>query len=404
MNIDSPHTKSPVEDKPLIPTGKDVVVLGAGPVGLCAALTLRLKGYTVQVLERSLPDAVGQDSRAVGLSYGSKQILERLGVWSMVKSTAISAVHISQAGSIGRLRILAEDEGTPALGYVARLSDLSTALMAVAHQAGVVIQCGTKADTRSIPETTALLIRAVGTPNSREDDSQYDYQHDYGQTAIVFMAYPVDSDSASRTSREDHLKGSAWERLCPEGPLAILPFEGAYSITWCVSKATGDSLLGKSDEALMGALQESTRFTGLRWQGVGKRSHYPLECHVMQRKQIKYGDYRIPVIAIGNSAQTLHPIGAQGLNLGLRDAYELGVALPDGIHVEGLQHYLNERACDQAGMVRLTDKYARLFSSKRHSFSILGGLGLCLADNLPLLRSQFAQLMMFGVRGKGRMV
>jgi len=103
----------------------DVVVAGGGPVG--CALALALSGSAVSVAR--IADEAGFADRPIALSYGSRLILERLGVWSTVQSNPIQTIHVSQQG-FGRTVMRSSDYGLPALGYVTAYSELVAQLAA----------------------------------------------------------------------------------------------------------------------------------------------------------------------------------------------------------------------------------------------------------------------------------
>ena len=108
-------------------SGSDILIVGGGPVGATLALALQSRDINVHVLEARAPGAAHGDQRALALSYGSRRILERLGVWDELaaQATAIETIHISQRGSIGRTRLRAQEHGQPALGYVLAYAALS---------------------------------------------------------------------------------------------------------------------------------------------------------------------------------------------------------------------------------------------------------------------------------------
>src|SRR5919106_690681 len=105
----------------------EILVRGAGPVGCVAALALRACGKEVRILSEKAPAA---PFRPIVLSYASRLILERLGVWHAARPTAIETIRVSQAGGFGRTVFEARDAGVPALGYVLEYSALLQALHA----------------------------------------------------------------------------------------------------------------------------------------------------------------------------------------------------------------------------------------------------------------------------------
>src|SRR6266850_6112795 len=93
----------------------DVLIRGAGPVGCALALALRNSGLRLALLEAATPPPA---FRPIALSYASRLILERLGVWTGLDVSPIERILVSQAGAFGRTRLDAADAGVPALGYV----------------------------------------------------------------------------------------------------------------------------------------------------------------------------------------------------------------------------------------------------------------------------------------------
>jgi 2-octaprenyl-6-methoxyphenol hydroxylase len=105
-------------------------------------------------------------------------------------------------------------------------------------------------------------------------------------------------------------------------------------------------------------------------------------------------------VAIGNAAQTLHPVAGQGLNLGLRDAAVLAQLLARDCSPAALERFTLSRKTDRNLTINLTDTMARIFSSARDgtaSQSLLG-LSLGLIDILPFAKQALAEQMMFGQR------
>ena len=106
----------------------DVLVRGAGPVGCALALALRDSKFRVGILGSTSPKAAA--FRPIALSYASRLILERLGVWQELAATPIDTIQVSQQHGFGRMRMDAADAGVPALGYVTEYSALLAALQA----------------------------------------------------------------------------------------------------------------------------------------------------------------------------------------------------------------------------------------------------------------------------------
>jgi 2-octaprenyl-6-methoxyphenol hydroxylase len=212
---------------------------------------------------------------------------------------------------------------------------------------------------------------------------------DYGQSAIVAQ---VRTEIAHR--------GIAWERFTADGPLALLPFsDGAFALVWTVPAARAPGLAAASGEHFLAAL--AARFGDRlgRFIDAGPRSSFPLR--LWYRKSNTPGPR---VVAIGNAAQTLHPVAGQGLNLGLRDAAELAalVARSDGASVGDpafLAAFRAARRVDRFSTIGVTDFLVNVFSNSSPLLRAARGAGLVALDLVPPARRLFARRMMLGARG-----
>src|SRR5258706_6795912 len=170
----------------------DVLIRGAGPVGCALALALRDSGLKVGIAEKASPAA---PFRPVALSYASRLILERLGVWRNEAVTPIETIRVSQRGGFGAARLEALDAGVPALGYVADYATLAAAL----RRAAEAMITGEAGEARCVVHAEGASAEAA--------------EKRYAQDALVAL---VHVEPAARTT--------AFERFTPQGPLALLPF------------------------------------------------------------------------------------------------------------------------------------------------------------------------------------
>ena len=371
----------------------DLVIIGAGPVGMTLALALAGSSLHVLLIDSRARGAAADDPRALALSYGSRQLLERLQAWNAAASTAIHQIHVSQRGGFGRTLINAEDYKTPALGYVLRYRDLAATLDARLANGQLIDQCRidhieTDDDGATLSVTqhetprrirTKLIVHAEGTPN---DDPGIKVR-DYEQQAIVAEVRPVPAHN-----------NRAWERFTPDGPLALLPLGQDYSLVFSVPPAKAAQLLALDDEAFLTALRKQFG-QRLDFIASGPRTSFPLALRarpqITQQRQVW----------IGNSAQALHPVSGQGFNLGLRDAWELADVLlehRDAGNPAALARYANRRQPDRCGSMAFTDGIVRLFSNDLPPLRIARGLGLLALDLAPPLRHFVAKRMIWGAR------
>ena len=403
---------------PMHPGALHIAVIGAGPVGLALALQAA----------RALPDSqitlfdtrpaekdVSGDPRTLALSLGSVQLLERQGAWRADLAQAILEVHVSQQppsmpplpGRLGdllgepELRIRAVDEAVPLLGAVLSYGSIVAPLQQVWMAAELAepqrlhsrfgqavaalknLENGVEVDA-GIAERFDLAIVAEGGVFS--DQVRKAVTHDYQQTAWVGK---VGFEQATAARPE----GVAFERFTRYGPAALLPLkEGGAGLVWCVP--TGDDPVAELDDA-----QRVTVLNNIFHPAVGRIAsitalkRFPLGLNAERTLT----DGR--TVRIGNAAQTLHPVAGQGLNLGLRDAFELVHSLARNADVDAVLRKLEwQRGPDRWAMIAATDFLARSFTWKLPGAGAARGLGIAALQLLGPVKSALARRMMFGSR------
>ncbi|HNV91647.1 MAG TPA: FAD-dependent monooxygenase, partial [Thauera aminoaromatica] len=297
----------------------DLLIVGAGPVGLALALALKDAGLDIVLADARAREAVARDPRDLALAHGTRLTLQRLGVWDGLPTTAIQHIHISHQGGLGRTLIDAAEHELPALGYVASAGALATALRKAVDAAGIPVFDETEitnlaageddviaslADTGRPAPTLRARLAACAEGGLRAGDPNV-VEHDYGQHALI-----ADVQVAG-----GH-RHTAFERFTPQGPVALLPKGEGYALVHVARPETADELLALDDAAYLARLQAHIGGRA-RLTGVGPRLRYPLVLR-----------YRRSTIAqrtvwLGNAAQTLHPVAGQGFNLALRDVWAL---------------------------------------------------------------------------------
>ncbi|GAB3547831.1 UbiH/UbiF/VisC/COQ6 family ubiquinone biosynthesis hydroxylase [Noviherbaspirillum agri] len=379
----------------MVTTEFDIAICGAGPVGLALALLLVKRGMPagrIALIDAKPLDAACKDPRSLALSYGSKQILEEIGIWP-VPTDAIHQIHISRRGHFGRTFIDRNEFGVPALGYVTRYGALVAAMSARVAQSGVTVL--RPAHVTSFSEyqdhvelrfadgnirTVNLMVQAEGGVFS--DQAAKSVRRDYGQSGII-----------SHVVASAPIAHRAFERFTEEGPLALLPQDDGYALVWCVRPATASRLQSLPDREFLGALERAFGSRLGHFVSATPRVTYPLGLNA-------HAAYSARTVAVGNAAQTLHPVAGQGLNLGLRDVAVLSRLLAKAATPDMLGRFAQERENDRNITIRLTDTMARIFTSAPDgapSQSLLG-FSLALLDTLPPARRMLAEQMMFGSR------
>jgi len=369
----------------------DILIAGAGPVGMTLQLALAAGGKKSLLIDRRPQEALQSDPRVLALAHGARQLLETLDAWPARTATAIETIHISQKGGFGRTLLDRAEHRLPALGYVVRYRDLAAALAArlpaggllesteiVAREDdgdGLLVTLRDASGERQI--RTRLLVHAEGTPG---DGDAYRFA-DYHQHAVICEVTPTPEHG-----------NRAWERFTPDGPLALLPLGQEFSVVFTLPPEKADAVMALDDDAFVAALQAQFG-RHLRFAQPGKRSRFPLALRL--RKTLVEGSE----VWIGNSAQTLHPVSGQGFNLGLRDAWQLAdFLLENGVDRRTLPCYPASRRLDRGAGAVFTDQVVRLFSNDFAPFKLARGLGLLALDLCPPARHFVAKRMIWGAR------
>jgi 2-octaprenyl-6-methoxyphenol hydroxylase len=353
-----------------------VTIVGGGPAGMAIALALHRNGVASGIVDARQRGAASADKRILALSHGARQILEWLGVWAAIPHTAITTIHISHQGGLGRTKLTAADEGVPALGYVLSAGDLAASLDAALAQTDIRFREHTRIESQ--PDVP-LTIWAEGAV-----DDAAAIVRDYGQHAVICTA----------TADEPHA-GRAWERFTPEGPVAALPWGKDYAVVMTCAAHEANDVAALDDATFLAKLQ--ARFGGrVRYTSVGERFVFPLG--------LRYRKSAVAVrqVWIGNAAQTLHPVAGQGFNLALRDIFELARTLADAADPgapELLERYDATRRLDRYAAMTFTDTLVHLFSNDNFLLRHARGAGLFALDLFPPARHFVARRMMFGARG-----
>lgn len=373
------------------PERVDILIVGAGPVGMALARALAAGPFRTILTDRRHLQARQDDPRALALAYGARQLLEQIDAWPGHAATPIETIHVSHRGGFGRTLMDCRDYGLDALGYVVRYRDLAAAL-ARQLPAGSILEDAEILKTTPGPDRVAvtlhrhgqtrrleaaLVVHAEGTPG----DEPGVRVNDYRQHAIIAEVRP----------RQGHGR-RAWERFTPDGPLALLPLGEDYSVVFTLPPARADAVMALDDTGFLAALR-SQFGRRLDFTATGPRSRFPLALRLREN----------PVqgreVWIGNAAQTLHPVSGQGFNLGLRDAWQLAEALlAGGLAPASLETYARGRRLDRQGGALFTDGIVRAFSSDFPPLRSTRGLGLLALDLFPPARHFIAKRMIWGAR------
>lgn len=393
----------------------DVIIAGGGMTGTAAALALAPLDLRIAVVEaaaRGAPVQPSFDERSTALSRSSQRLFAALGVWDEIRSSSapIRQVHVSDKGRFGFAHIDAAEQGVEALGYVVinrvlggvldaalAANDNVTAycparLAALGRSGDRILATARRDDGTEVELSAALLVAADGTGSSvRELLGIGVLQESYGQRAVI---------GNLRTERA--IGDVAYERFTAHGPLALLPMTGGRAaFVWTLGDRDTDRVLSLGDDAFLAELQDAFGTRLGAFEKAGARADYPLSLS----KAVRLTAER--AVLVGNAAHGLHPVAAQGFNLGLRDVAALADCIADALATADadigaasvLERYASWRKNDQRKLVAFTDGLVRVFRHPRRSVRMLRDVGMLAFDLLPGARREFARHTM-GLSGR----
>ena len=356
----------------------DVVVRGAGVVGLTAALALARQGLQVALQGRPRAPGAG-DIRAYALNAASVALLDSLKVWSSLPDDARCAVYdmqVSGDAAGASIGFSAWQQGVAQLAFIVDAAALEDSLMAAVRFAPHVHVAAADASLSG-----ALQVLAEGTHSSSREALGVHWQvDDYGQTAL-----------AARLVCEQPHAGVArqWFR-CPD-VLALLPFDRpeprhSFGLVWSLPTARAHELLAADGASFEQLLNEATAGS------VG-----PLRLASERAAWLLLLAHASPLcgpgwVLVGDSAHRVHPLAGQGLNLGLADVASLAQVLAGREPWRNLgdpillRRHARQRAWPTLAMGRLTDGLLHLFAHDQAWARVLRNRGLSLVNGLPPLK------------------
>ena len=385
-----------------------IVVVGGGPVGSVLALALQANNINVTILEARAKGASHSDQRALALSYGSRVILEQLGVWSQLesKATAINSIHISQKGSFGRTKLDAQEHNQPALGYVLSYGVLSAALdEALSNNAQVRLLYQAEAsDIKPAADMTTVTYTLNKMPQSMASTLVVlaDGGRSLGEIEGITRETKVYGHDALVTKVQCELPHNniAYERFTPMGPVALLPNGPSYdskefSLVWTGKQEVVAELMTLDDATFLHRLHVHFGDRVGQFSQVEKRMYFPLKMASLKPTFASH------LVVIGNAAQTMHPVAGQGFNVGLRDAWQLAAMLNNAVatdigSVSMLSTYQATRSQDTKRGLMFTDFLVNIFSNDILGVSAGRAAALGLFDVLMPVKNRLVSKMSFG--------
>ena len=394
----------------------DIVIAGGGMIGTSLALALaplKLRIAVVEAVARGAAQQPSFDDRSTALSRSSQRMFEAMALWPdiVAASTPIKSIHVSDKGRFGFSHIDAAQQKVEALGYVVinrvlgqvlqdaltKVDGLDlicpgtiTAVATADNQVDVVVE--EKNKSRSL--SCDLLVAADGANSAVRDMIGISAARvDYEQWAVIGNVLP-----------EKAPDNRAFERFTESGAVAMLPVaDNRAGFVWMLSPECAKEMLSLTDDEFTRQLQETFGYRLGKFSKVGKRAAYPLALTKAN------GLIARRSVIVGNASHGLHPVAAQGFNLGMRDVAALCDCIADARDESSesfdcgntaiLENYAEWRRDDQGKVVRFTDGIVRLFGDTRAPVRTLRNLGMLAFDMIPGVRKAFAKHTM-GLAGR----
>lgn len=393
----------------------DVVVVGGGIVGAVAACGLGQTGLRVAIVEAAARSIAASRGQAYSINLLSAQVFDDLGLWQTIRPQVETyrSVQLSD-GNYGKVvQFLPEDIGAETIGYVAEHRVLLDALQEKLRQLPNVdwICPATVLETvRSNDQTrvtinqdgriqhlkTALVVAADGHQSPLRTAAQIKtIGWKYWQSCVVAFIQPE--------YPHDQI---AYERFQTDGPFAILPLpNGLCRIVWTALSSDTDRILNLSPSDFMAELRDRYGDHMGKLTLVGEPSVFPVRL-LHSTKYVQPG-----LALIGDAAHCCHPVGGQGINLGIRDAAalvnilqknivqtDIGIATNLG-NLSVLKQYERWRIWENLLVLGLTDTLTRVFSNKILPIVILRRTSLWILQHITPIRSVVLRLMQ-GLTGR----
>ena len=362
-----------------------IVISGAGILGCYISCALSLQGIDSIVLEKK-DDEVEDSVRTITLNPFSKNLLDKIGIEN--DYSMINKMEVKDFDGTGKIVFKSSEIGMDHLAYV---SDFTTLLMAVRKKASEkilykeeIIAIDNKGDLNEVTLSsgkvikTNLIISSDGK-NSKLANKIPKSDKDYFQTALTFLA-----------SAEKDMDMSAFQIFSDNGICAFMPTrkkgEDFVTVVWSISD---DLIENGYEDFIEENLENISRKIGNSFQIRSKVQSFKLSSH----NRSSYIDF--PVVLVGDSAHSIHPLAGQGINLGFEDANSLVKKIiktndSDTINFkESLNAYSNERRLQNEIMLKTMDGFVALFNERNPYMRFLRNFGLNAFNQSKFLKSFF---------------
>jgi 2-octaprenyl-6-methoxyphenol hydroxylase len=382
----------------------DVAIVGGGIVGVTLACALKNSGIDVVLIEAQSKEAAASKKQAYALSLQSGNIFSSIGVWKQIFNdiSKFRYIRISDANHGGVVKFQSKDLDKDFLGYVGEHRVILTALqefiddcenvrwLFTAEVLGIDrdssgAEISIRVDGRERRIKTKLVVGADGARSRVRSWAGIKTRGwKYWQSCVAFTV-----------KHQAPQNDIAFERFWSSGPMGILPLPGnRCQIVWTNPHAEAKVLQEMPEQDFLARLEKYTGGLLGKLELSSDRFLFPVQ--LMQSD--RYVQSRLALI--GDAAHCCHPVGGQGLNLGIRDAAALAQILrqahkqqEDIGNLQILKRYESWRKQENLAILGFTDFLDRMFSNNWLPILIIRRLGLWLMQYLPPLKIYFLKLM-----------
>lgn len=367
----------------------DIAIVGAGHVGAAAALALAQKGLDVVLIGPGQPR---HDGRTVALMDGSWRLMQELGVADRLDPHAAPLARMRLVDDTGSLFVRpptefrASEIGLDQFGWNVETSVLANALLDTVAATDAIKRIEEPVTEIAFAEGHAVIRCANGERLGARLLVGADGRNSVVRESASIKATTWDYPQAALTTIVAHTRPHrdvSTEFHTRSGPCTTVPLPGQRSsIVWMVARDEGERLMALDDTALAGAIETRIHsiLGGLTIDG--PRGLVPMG-------GLSVDGFTAPRVAlIGEAAHVFPPIGAQGLNLGLRDVTALAASIAsyDAGAPEGLSAYGRDRAGDVRTRTRAVDALNRSLLSDFLPVDFARGFGLLALETVAPLR------------------
>lgn len=416
----------------------DLAIVGGGIIGLTLACALKDSGLSVVLIEAKPYSVAAAKGQAYAVHLLTRRIFEGIGIWDQVlpQIATFRQVRLSDADHPNVVEFQPADLGTEALGYVAEHQALLAPLQEFLQEcANVSYLCPAEVvKTKYEPDGVEIEVRVGEAKSEARTGQDFPERQSPGQSTLPLYCRTesrtirtrliVAADGARSRIRnwagirtrgwqywqscivafvkpEQPHNDTAYERFWPSGPFAILPLPGnRCRIVWTAPHEEAKALVALDDEQFLAELSRRYGDQMGRLELEGDRFVFSVQ--LMQSDH-----YVLPRLAlIGDAAHCCHPVGGQGLNMGIRDAAALAQVLHSA-HQLGedigdlpvLKRYERWRKQENLTILGFTDFLDRMFSNNWLPLIVVRRFGLWMLQRVRPLKI-FALKLMTGLRGR----